>query len=132
MTTIIIADHDPKVRSAMRLILEQQPGCSKIIELDSSESLIESALNNHAEVVIMEWELPGLQTNAQLITSLRKIYPPIKIVSLSDRERVGQLAVALGANEFISKTDSPEKLMDCVMKCCECQKGDEKDKELKE
>ena len=132
MTTIIIADHDPKVRSAMRLILEQQPGCSKIIELDSSEALIESAINNQRKVVSREWELPGLQNNAQLITSLRKIYPPIKIVSLSGRERVGQLALALCANAFISKTDSPEKLMDCVLKCCECQDDDDQGEQLKE
>lgn len=118
MTTILLADHDPKVRSAMRLLLEQQPQCSQIVELESSDGLVEKALEHQVKIVILEWELPGVTTNAQLITQLRKEIENVKIVSISGRERVGQLAMALGASAFINKSDSPDKLLDCVQKCC--------------
>jgi DNA-binding NarL/FixJ family response regulator len=85
---------------------------------------LELAREAQAQIVILEWELPGVQTNAQLISSLRNENPQVKIISLSGRERVGQLAIALGATAFISKADSPDKLVECVKKCCGCEGED--------
>ena len=57
---IMIADSQPKVRFALRVALEQRPGFKTISEAIDSEDLIVQSRVICPDLVMLDWELPGL------------------------------------------------------------------------
>lgn len=114
---ILLADDDPKVRSALRLILEQDARNGAIEEVDSIEKLLAWTANGKADLVLLDWYLPGLQQPAHVFAYLRRSAPALKIVAMGADHQSRQIALALGADAFISKSDPPEELIKAVSNC---------------
>jgi DNA-binding NarL/FixJ family response regulator len=114
---ILVADDDPKVRSALRLILEQDPDNIGIDEVESTEKLLEWTQQGKAELVLLDWYLPGLHQPAHVFAFLRQHSPTIKIVAMGADYQSRQIALALGADVFISKSDPPEELLKAIEQC---------------
>jgi len=122
---ILVADDQPKVRSALRLLLEQEPGLSVIGEAAETESLLAQAEAICPDLVLLDWELPSLQaidpstpsTGAEagsghrLLSALRALCPRLLVIALSGRPEARQAALAAGADAFVSKGDPPEQLL---------------------
>jgi DNA-binding NarL/FixJ family response regulator len=110
MLRIVLADRQENVRSALRLLLEQEDGMSIAAEVDNARSLLDAALSTQANLILLDWNLPGADT-AQLITDLRATDPGIHIIALSGRPEVAASALCAGCNAFVSKGDPPETLL---------------------
>jgi DNA-binding NarL/FixJ family response regulator len=114
---VLVADAQMKVRSALRLILEQELGLSVVGEASEVEDLFAQAETIQPDLVLLDWELPGRQVDAStvlersLLTSLRTSCPHPKVIVLSGRPEVRQAALAAGADVFVLKGDSPEQLI---------------------
>jgi len=111
---VLLADDQPALRSAVRLLLEQEPEISIIGEASDATSLIALTAELHPDLILLDWELPGLQTtgNARhVINSLYASCPATHIVVLSGRPEAGRHALAVGAGAFVSKADPPERLL---------------------
>lgn len=107
---IILADNQPRVRFALRALLAQQQHVEIVGEardIDMLQSLIDTAV---PDLVILDWDLPGLADFGS-ITALRANNPNLYIVVLSGHNDVRQNALDAGTNQFVSKTDPPEKLL---------------------
>jgi DNA-binding NarL/FixJ family response regulator len=66
-----------------------------------------------------------------LLATLRSNLPHLKVIALSGRPEAHQVALAAGADVFVSKGDLPERLLAAVRDCCHRQynkkaNGDEK------
>jgi DNA-binding NarL/FixJ family response regulator len=107
---VIIADDQPDVRSALRLMLEEKPGISVISEVRNSHQLLMQVSSGCPDLVLLDWELPGTRSR-DLLTALRSICPGISVIALSSRPQIRQLALNSGANKFICKSDPPELLL---------------------
>jgi DNA-binding NarL/FixJ family response regulator len=106
---ILIADDQPKVRFALRVILERQSGLSIIGEASDAIDMLTQLKSLRPNVLIMDWELPGLAGSS--LYALRVILPDTTIIALSSRPENQRLALGFGANGFVSKTAPPETLL---------------------
>jgi len=109
---VLIADDQPKVRFALRLTLERQNGLSIIGEASDAIDMLTQLKSLHPNVLIMDWELPGLAGST--LYALRVILPETTIIALSSHSENQRLALGFGANGFVNKSAPPETLLDTM------------------
>jgi DNA-binding NarL/FixJ family response regulator len=110
---VIVADHHPEVRSALRLLLEERPGIKVISEVNKSDDLLAIMSSAKPDLVLLDWELPG--TNLEKIVPLiHSLWPTPAIIVLSCLPQARDAALAAGATDFIYKSEPPEKLLDVL------------------
>jgi DNA-binding NarL/FixJ family response regulator len=110
---ILLADDNPEVRSALRLLLEQEPVLATVTEVSNTQGLLAYLNQNCPKVVLLDWELPGLR-NGNLLTALRSCCPEMKIVALSSKFEARQQALAARVDAFISKSEPPELILSTI------------------
>lgn len=114
---ILLADGQPKVRFGLRVLLERQSGFTIVEEADNAEDLLSKAQSTHPDLILLGWELPGLDTDDALST-LRQTCPKPVVIALSGRPEARQAALRAGADAFVSKADPPERLLATISKTC--------------
>ena len=107
---ILIADDEPRVRSALRLLLRQESDSSEIYEAGDGEAMMRCAAKRHLDLVIMDWNLPKTGGYTAL-KALRAAQPDVAIIVLNSRSETRHTALATGADAFVSKGDPPERLL---------------------
>lgn len=110
---ILLADNRPRVRFALRALLRQQPGLEIVGEATDAQDLLAQADRACPQVVLLDWELPGLAA-ADLLSALREVCPNTTVIALSGRVQARQLALDAGADAFVSKGDPPERLLAAI------------------
>lgn len=106
---ILLADDQAKVRSALRLLLEQEPGLSVVGEAADAEALLSLTKETQPDLIILDWKLTSRR--AALMSAIRESCPGVVMLVLSGRPETHQDALAAGADAFVSKGDSPERLL---------------------
>ena len=107
---ILLADDQPRVRSAIRLLLEQQSTANIVEEVSSAEELLDYLAYACPDALLLDWMLPG-STPEKLLTTLRNIYPDLSIIVLDSMPQTEKTAFKNGASDFVSKNDPPECLL---------------------
>ena len=107
---VLLADDDVHVRSALRLLLEQEVDVQVVGESDTAKGLIAQVANSQAGVVLLDWELPGLRQNG-LVGQLRSSAPRLRLVAMSCRPEQRLDALRAGMDAFVCKGDAPETLL---------------------
>jgi DNA-binding NarL/FixJ family response regulator len=118
---ILLADDQQKVRFALRALLQQQPGLEVVGEATDAPDLLARAERSCPDVVLLDWELPGL-ADVDLLPALRARCPNLFVVALSGRVDAHRAAVAAGVDAFVSKGDPPERLL-AAIGCCQHRGG---------
>jgi DNA-binding NarL/FixJ family response regulator len=113
---ILIADSQPKVRFAMRVLLERQPGLKVTGEATDAYDLLNQAETSCVDVVLLAWSLAGVAAG-DFLCALRKVCPDLFVIVLSGRPEVRRAALDAGADAFVSKTDPPEYLLMAIKDC---------------
>jgi DNA-binding NarL/FixJ family response regulator len=119
---ILLADGRPKVRFALRVLLERQPGLEVVGEASDACQLMTQVGEIGPDLVLLGWELPGL-TAPESLSSLRDVCPGLSVIALSGRPEARQVALAAGADGFVSKVDPPDRLLAAVDRCCPDRRG---------
>ena len=114
---ILLADNRPKVRFALRALLERQPEMKVVGEAMDAKGLLAEAKEACPDVVLLDWELPGL-VPVDLVSALREMCPGVAVIALSGRVGARQVALAAGVDAFVSKGEPPERLL-AAIDCCE-------------
>jgi len=107
---ILLADDKPQVRSALRLLLEQELSLQIVGEAINTNSLLEMTRSTQPDLVLLDWELPGLSTS-NLLPRLRQYSPQSQVVVLSSHPEAREAAMVAGSDAFISKGSPPERLL---------------------
>ena len=110
LVNVLIADDDPHVRSAVRLLLEDEPGISIVAEWATVDGLVEQVVGSRSDVVLVDWDLPGLR-NGALLRRLWSDAPGCRVVALSGRPEQRDEALRSGAVSFVCKGDAPDSLL---------------------
>jgi DNA-binding NarL/FixJ family response regulator len=113
---IVIADPQAKVRSALRVLLEQHLGLVVSGEAATAEELLRQARAACPDLILLDWDLPG-RDPADLLTTVRAQCPAVKVIVISSRAEVKAVALAAGASQFVNKGAAPEGLMAAVRAC---------------
>lgn len=106
---ILIADNDRRVRSALYMLLKQEPGLT-VQESSDLGGLAAQVRSFKPDLVLLDWELPG-RPAAALLLALDALSSRPKVMVLSRRSESETEALAAGADAFASKTDPPEELL---------------------
>jgi len=109
MTRVYIADSQPEERSALRLLLLDMKMEVVGEAVDWSTTLAQAPLNQ-PEMLLVDWDLlPDAPTAA--LDVLRKACPAaLVIVLISHLDARQQAALSAGADAFISKGETPERV----------------------
>jgi two-component system response regulator DesR len=110
---VLLADDQPRVRSALRLLLDQQPGIEVVAETAEAEGLLSQVEDTRPDLILLDWELPGLSVNGWF-SSLRACHPDLKVIVLSGRPEARRAALSTGADAFVSKVEPPEHLLEAL------------------
>jgi len=107
---ILLADKQVEVRSALRFLLEQELGMSVVGEVAEASRLLAQAAAAQPDVVLLDWELPGLQAT-NLLSALHSGGRLTIVIALSGRPEARWAALDAGVDAFVSKGDPPERLL---------------------
>jgi DNA-binding NarL/FixJ family response regulator len=114
---ILLADTQPKVRFALRVLLEQQLGLEVVGEVATSEGVLAETANLRPDLVLLDWGLAGISA-AVLLHALRSGCPGVVVIGLSGRPGVRREVLSAGADDFVSKGEPPEHLLAAIARCC--------------
>ncbi len=119
---ILLADDDPAICSALRLLLEQEAGLSVVGEAAAASSTRQQVAYLRPDLLLLDWELPGA-TGTGLLDRLHADVPAMRIIALSSRPEARPAALAAGADAFVSKGDPPDRLLAAIRglfpsRCC--------------
>ena len=114
---VLLADDQAKVRSALRLLLEQLPQVEILGEAVDTTGLLDWVRAIKPDLVLLDWELPGLPA-ASLVQILQSHHPDLLVIALSGRPEARQVALETGVHAFVSKGDPPERLLAAVDGFC--------------
>lgn len=107
---ILLADDNPEVRSALRLLLEQEPVSASIMEVSDSQALRAHLSECCPVAVLLDWELPGLH-KSDLLKELHSCCPDMKVIALSSKYEARREALTAGVDAFVSKAEPSEQIL---------------------
>ena len=110
MVRVLLADDQMHVRSALRLLLENEPQVEVVGEAAESASLLDQINALSPDLVLLDWELPG-QQGGDLLNILRLRHPQLLVVALSGQPEARCRAEKAGVDAFISKSDPPANVL---------------------
>jgi DNA-binding NarL/FixJ family response regulator len=114
---IFLADLQAKVRFALRVLLERQPGLEVVGEAARAEDLLVQIALSGADLMLLDWNLAGADA-AELLLELRCDRPDLRVIVLSGRPEAREAALAAGADAFVSKGDPPDRLLAAIAGHC--------------
>lgn len=107
---VLLADAHRNVRWALRTALTEEPELTVVGEVSDADQLLSQARALHPDLILLEWELPGL-SGEELLADLGSLNHGSRVMVLSGRPEVRQAALAAGAEAFVSKAESPHQLL---------------------
>lgn len=109
---VFLADDEAPVRHALHLLMQiaTELGAEVCGEAGDAVGLVAQLYRMQPDLLLIDCELPGFRM-ADHIIGLRATCPDMKIVILSGRPEVHEDAMRAGADAFVSKVDSPDKLI---------------------
>lgn len=110
---VLLADDEMNVRSALKLLLEQESGISVAGEVTNYAELALQVKNIIPDLVLLDWELPG-ELGREFLNTIRRDYPSTRVVVLSSQPDIKKRALSGGATAFVSKEEPPERLISVI------------------
>ncbi len=110
MTRVYLADAKPQERSALRLLLLDLN--MKVVgeAADWFTTLAQVPLSR-ADILLVDWDLLPIDLGAQSLAELRVACPSaIVVILISHLNSRQQAALSVGADVFISKGETPDRL----------------------
>ena len=115
MKRFLLADDNPALRSALRLMLETRLNAPIVLEAADRAHMIDQCIEQRPDCLILDWELPGL-ADRSCLTALRDLLPDLKIIVTSAWPEVAAAAEAAQADAFVSKIDPPSEILNAIQR----------------
>ncbi len=116
MTQILLADDNPDLCSALRLVLETRLDLQQIHEARDMEQLLAQAEDTRPDCIVLDWELPGRPARER-IRILRALVPSTRIIVISARPEAREEALSEGADAFADKAAAPLLILETMREC---------------
>jgi DNA-binding NarL/FixJ family response regulator len=107
MTRVFLADSRPETRSALRLLL-QELNMQVVGEADQWTAVLQEAALTKPDMIVVDWDLILSESSLPV---LRATCPAaVVIVLISHLDARQQAALSAGADSFISKDETPDRV----------------------
>lgn len=110
---VALADDQASVRSALRLLLEQEPDFEIVVEAADATGLLAAVVDKQPDLLLLDWELPGLPV-LQLLRLLRYEQPAINVIAMSSLPEACRDALDAGVHTFVNKSAPPQHVLAAV------------------
>jgi DNA-binding NarL/FixJ family response regulator len=110
---ILLADDQPKVRFALRTLLERKLGFEIVGEAGDFREMWQQVKVSCPDLLLLDWELPGPKV-LDLMSALHAICPDLQVIVLSGHPEMRQAAMEAGVDAFVCKCDPPESLLAAI------------------
>jgi len=104
---VFLADGETHVRQALRLSLDHLQGISVSGEARGAESLLAQIGQDPPDVLLLDWELPGMYPQ-RMLPVIRRFCPETKVLATVLQSKQGKLALAHGVDTYLLKGSSPD------------------------
>jgi len=115
MINVAIIEDNTQYRKTLCAILQLDRSLKLIHTLSNCSDMLELFKKATPDVVIMDIDLPGI-SGIQAVWELKQQWPDLKILILTvfeDEEKIFG-AIKAGANGYILKKDSPQKIIESI------------------
>lgn len=113
--TVMVADGNPLMLTAMSEIFERDPRFSLVATSATAEGFLGAAMRMPVQVGVIDWNLPALG-GARLIDVLRaQPSAPRLVVYADDTGDTARKAMAAGAAGFTARSESVERLLETCL-----------------
>ena len=110
MTRVYLADAKPEERSALRLLLLDL-SMEVVGEAADWPTTLANAPATRLDMLLVDWDLLPIDLGVQALAELRLACPTaILVVLISHLDARQQAALSAGADAFISKGETPERV----------------------
>jgi DNA-binding NarL/FixJ family response regulator len=115
MIRISIIEDNDTIREGLCLLVNATDGMTCVGKYDNCEDMLENALEDNPEVVLMDIGLPGM-SGIEGVHELRQILPEVTIVMLTVYEENDKIfdALCAGASGYLVKKTSPAQLIEAI------------------
>ena len=110
---VFIADGNSSVRLSLQMYLQQEPGLYVTGMASEAEGLPAQVEASRPDVLLLDSHLPGKSMQG-LLSDIRGLESPLKIIVLSIKPEDKEPALSAGADSFSSKNGPPEELLEVV------------------
>ena len=110
---VLLADSRAEERTSLRRLFKQDSELDLADEIADVDSLVAQTQAIRPDLVLLDWELPGMK-RASMLQALQRLGYPLKVVAFSDRTEARQEALAAGVDAFVSREEPVEELMKTV------------------
>jgi len=117
MIKILIADDHQLIREGLKKTLADECDMKVAAEASSGEDVLELIRRNEFDIIVMDLSMPGL-SGLDLIKRIKNESPkiPILVLSMHPEERFAVRAIKAGASGYLTKENTPQKLVEAIRK----------------
>jgi len=114
-TTIVLADDHTVVRSALRLLLDAEPGFEVVAEAGDAEAAVRYVRGHKPTVLILDLNMPG-RSSLEAVPEIRKASPETEIVVLTMQNEpvYARRALQAGVRGYVLKEAADAELVQAV------------------
>lgn len=113
---VLLADNRIKVRFALSALLTQRANLKIVGEAVDATDLLEQVKDQCPDIVLLDWRI-ACQVPDHLIGAVKSICPLSQVIVLSGRPEAKGAALSAGADQFVSKAEPPERLLNALAFC---------------
>lgn len=120
MISIAIVEDQIRYRELLHLIISGTDYIEILFEKGHCRDIIDDIVHAMPDVLIMDIDLPG-KSGIDAVIEIKAIFPEISILMLTvfeDDEKIFA-AIKAGANGYLLKKDSPQKILDAIKELSE-------------
>jgi DNA-binding NarL/FixJ family response regulator len=120
MIKTAIVEDQYRYRDLLRLILEGSGNIQLLFEREHCRNILDDVIHQMPDILIMDIDLPG-KSGIEAVSELKAVFPELKILMLTvfeDDEKIFG-AIKAGANGYLLKKDSPQKILDAIQELYE-------------
>ncbi len=115
---VLVVDNQPRARQSMKALLATSPQVHAVREAINGIEALHRVEECQPDVILMDVRMPGMD-GLEATRLIKRKWPLVKVIVLSMYPEYRADALFAGADAFINKGESPERLLGMLSKAAQ-------------